>query len=255
MTADRRDDRAAPAAAQVRRRARPVAGRARQRRWLAIGATALVGTALVGWMHTPAARPWLARLGVPCPIDTTSVAQVEAVRSQGLALWQQRDGGAARASAPSRPALGLVLDRTDTAEATRWLAAEGSRCERIDRGLPALRCRGVPAAALGLDGPPVSELWLSFGASGRLIGVDVYRRGLAADDARGAWTHAVEALQQTLGAPTRAQGDASPEALQTAALKTAQVEYRYADYVATVTAAHLPQAGLAVRERYLSTTR
>jgi hypothetical protein len=34
----------------------------------------------------------------------------------------------------------------------------------------------------------------------------------------------------------------------------ARVEYAYSDYVATVTASHLPYGGLAVREQYMSAT-
>ena len=44
-----------------------------------------VAIGLVGAMHLKAARPLLAMLGVPCPVDSTTAAQVSALRASGLA--------------------------------------------------------------------------------------------------------------------------------------------------------------------------
>jgi hypothetical protein len=84
------------------------------------------------------------------------------------------------------------------------------------------------------------------------MGVDVYRRGLDDDGAATAWSDAAHRLRAALGEPSRSFGDATPAVLRASALQTARIEYRYREYVASVTAANLPHAGLAVREQYLS---
>lgn len=213
----------------------------------AAGSFLVVATALIGWMHMPSARPLLAKLGVHCPADAATLSDVDALHRAGVA------GLRGTAQAPARPALaGLALDATTEAEAGRWAAAHGASCDAIERGYRFLRCRGIDAQALGLAGPAVSELWLSFGGDGKLLGVDVYRRGMDAAQLAASWSGAVDSLRERLGAPTLAFGDASPQALSSAPLQTARVQYRYADYIATLTASHLPDTGLALREQYLS---
>ncbi|HEX7648923.1 MAG TPA: hypothetical protein VF450_16095 [Noviherbaspirillum sp.] len=206
----------------------------------------LLATLVIGWMHTRSARPLLSALGVHCPVDEVSTAQVEKMRKAGLA------GLRGDMAAPARPAVAsMVLEHTTERDAQAWASEKGAACESIVRGYRFLRCRGVSAKALGIEGPAVSELWLSFGTDGKLIGVDIYRRGLDAAGVAQAWSSAVDKLEETLGKPPVAFGDASPEALQSAAIQTARVQYKYADYIATVTAANLPHSGLAVREQYM----
>ncbi|MDF1928763.1 hypothetical protein PXH78_33465, partial [Mycolicibacterium smegmatis] len=90
--------------------------------------------------------------------------------------------------APARPVPGgFVLDATTPEEARQWAHENRIACEDVKHGYSYLRCRGVEANKLGLAGPPVSELWLSFGPNGHLIGVDVYRRGMSANDTTAAW--------------------------------------------------------------------
>jgi hypothetical protein len=200
-----------------------------------------------GAMHTRAGLRMLTALGVPCPADGVAADQVDRVRRAGLA------GLRGDALAPARPAFAdLRLDATTETEAQAMLARAHAACAVQVRGYRHLRCRGVDAAALGLAGPSISELWLSFGPAGRLVGVDVYRRGMRPDDVRTAWSDAAGRLRKALGAPGLAVGDPAPDVLAASPIQTARVQYRYADYVATVTAAHLPQTGLSVREQYLS---
>jgi hypothetical protein len=200
--------------------------------------------AALGWMHTPAARPVLRALGLPCPVKSATAAQVSALRERGL------QGLRGERPAPSRPSPGLQLGTTEQA-AREWAARSGGACEEVVKGYRFLRCRALPAAALGIEGPAVSELWLSFGPRGTLIGIDVYRRGLDGPGEVAAFEGAAARLERALGKPPIRIGDASPAALFANAYSTARVQYRYADYVATVTAANLPHAGLAVREQYL----
>jgi hypothetical protein len=219
--------------------------RARTVAWIAAGVLLALGA--IGWLHTAAGLRLLAALGVPCPVQTVSPERVAELRKAGLASLR------ALPPAPARPALAsLQLDRTTEAEAQAFLAHAHAACEQQVRGYHYLRCRGVDAQALALAGPAVSELWLSFNPAGRLIGIDVYRRGMAARDVRTVWSAAAGRLRERLGAPAVTLGDPAPEALAASPLQVARVQYRYADYVATVTAAHLPQAGLSVREQYMS---
>ncbi|MDE2276648.1 MAG: hypothetical protein KGK09_10155 [Burkholderiales bacterium] len=197
-------------------------------------------------MHTPSGLKALAALGVACPVFGATSAQVSDLREMGLGPLR----GAT--PAPARPALGLALDRTTEPQARTWAQARGIACDAITQGYRHLRCRGFDAATVGVAGPPVSEMWLSFGPQGTLVAVDLYRRGLAPADEALAWRDATARLQAALGPPTSAYGNAAPQALKAQTLAAAGVQYRYADYIASVTASEIPRSGLAVREQYLS---
>lgn len=147
-------------------------------RYVLPGIVALtVAIGLVGTMHLKAARPVFAMFDVPCPVDNTTAEQVSVLRAGGLAhLWAVR-------FAPARPVPGeFVLDVTTPEEARQWAHENRIACEDVKHGYNYLRYRGVEADKLGLAGPPVSESWLGFGPNGYLIGVDVYRRGMSAND-------------------------------------------------------------------------
>ena len=145
-------------------------------------------TALIGWMHTPSGLRALYAMGVPCPMDKVTAAQVVAGHAQGLAAVR------GTRPAPQRPALGLLLDQTTEADALAWAQEKKMQCDTVVRGLRYLRCRGVPADALGIVGPPISEMWLSFDPTSRLIGLNVYRRGLSPSDLDTAWLYPVGLL-------------------------------------------------------------
>lgn len=218
------------------------------RKGLYIGSAVLILlTAIVGWMHTKAARPFLAAIGVHCPVDDVKSSEVAAIREKGL------NGLRGSLPAPSRPTVnGMPLESFSEADAQKWAADKHVNCEAVVHGMRYLRCRGVDGKMLGVAGPSISELWLSFGETGKLVGVDIYRRGLDAQGETIAWSDAVERLKTRLGEPAVKFGDASPAALSATDYQTARVQYRYTDYVATVTAVKLPYAGLAVREQYMS---
>ena len=159
------------------------------------------------------------------------------------------------AVAPERPAMGMVLDSTTEQQAVAWAKENSANCDTVVHGYRYLRCRGVAAKALHTDGAAISELWFSFGSSGKLVGVDVYRRGLDAQGTLTAWSEATQKLKSVLGEPAIRFGDPAPATLAASNLQTARVQYRYADYVATITAINLPKSGLAVREQYLSASK
>jgi hypothetical protein len=209
---------------------------------LALAAT----TALIGWMHTPGGLQVLHALGVPCPIDKVTTAQVIAAHEQGLVATR------GSSPAPQRPALGLELDSTTEAQALAWSKAKGLNCAEIVRGFHYLRCRGVPAEALGVGGPPISEMWLSFDPTSTLIGLNVYRRGLSPKELDSVWVSTVKRLQMQLGKPTVQSGDASAAVLLQSDFSTARVQYRFSNYIATATAANMTYSGLSLREQYVS---
>jgi hypothetical protein len=120
-------------------------------------------TALIGWMHTPAGLRALYAMGVPCPIDKVTAQDVVAGHEKGLASVR------GDRPAPQRPALGLQLDRTTESEALVWAQDKKLHCESIVRGLRFIRCRDVPAQALGVGGPAISEMWLSFAPTSKLL--------------------------------------------------------------------------------------
>jgi hypothetical protein len=206
-----------------------------------------LGTFAIGWMHTHSGRLLLAKLGVSCPVNQVDLKRVMAIREVGIA----RSRGTERA--PRRPALGLQLDVSTEAQVSAWAVQTRAQCDAITRGYHFLRCRGVPAAALGVVGPPVSEIWFSFGPGSTLMAINLYRRSMTEAEAQQSWQTAVDLLHQSLGEPTQSTGDLTIGDLVNAPVSVARVQYTYSDYTAIITASHMPYGGLAVREQYMST--
>lgn len=224
------------------------AGRWHARRLLAVAGLALGGfVVLGGLLHLPAARPLLARLGAFCPVRTASAAEVDAVRGPALAALR------GEAKAKSRPALGLRLDSTTAADVAEWARVNGVSCVAPPKRPHALACADVPATALGLPASlgRVPDVALAFDAKGVLVAVDALRRGLTPRDAADAGTVLVARLVSEAGAPAERAGDWTADHLD-GPMRTAVVRFRFSDYVAVVTATHVPGAGVLLREQYLS---
>lgn len=221
---------------------------ARRVRFTAVAAVAGLGlaTAAIGMMHTAAGRHVLARLGVPCPVNQVDAQLVQAVRSEALV----RARGEQRAA--DRPALNLRLDVTTFAELGTWAMRTHAHCDAINRGYRHLRCRGVPADSLGIVGPAISEIWFSFAHDDTLTAINLYRRGMTEQQTLQSWQVATQRLRERLGAPTQSTGDLTLAGLATTPIAVARVRYTYRDYMASITASHLPGSGLAVREQYMS---
>ncbi|WP_131931223.1 MULTISPECIES: hypothetical protein [Burkholderia] len=212
-----------------------------------VAAAISVSVAGIGWLHTTQGRRLLTELGVKCPVDSVDSRTVLSIRNK--AILQEKGVSAAA----HRPAFGLQLDRSTEAEVSERMSRYNAQCLELSRGLRYLRCRGVPAQSLGSNGPPVSEIWFSFAPDHTLMAINVYRRDMSADETRRSWQIAVRNLHDALGAPTSVSGDTTLESLIGKPVAVARVSYAYSDYVATVTASHLPYGGLAVREQYMST--
>jgi hypothetical protein len=224
-------------------------GRRIDPRWLAVlGALLGAAACFVTLLHLRAARPWLSRLGVRCPVERVSATQVDLLRRTAL------DSLRGTAPAPARPALGLRLLETRQAEVLEWASRQGLRCAAFVRGMSYVSCQDVPAEALGRfgSGAPVADLSAAFDSRGVLVGVDTLRRGLSAEQAAALGTTITSRLGGDLGAPTEEAGEWSASYLGGGALHTAFVRYRFRDYLAAVTATHLPGSGVILREQYLS---
>ena len=215
-------------------------------RWTALLAGGLVGAGAA--LHLPVARPLLGRLGMACPVRSVSAEQVDAARRPALRALQ---GGA---SAPRRPALGLALGGTREADARAWAARHGIACAENARAPRALMCQDVPPTAVGrtAGSGAIDDLVLAFDAEGSLVAVDALRRGLTAASAASAGSAVEERLRRELGRPAEAAGQWSAAYFDGGAMRTSLLRYRFRDYLAFVTATHVPGRGVLLREQYLS---
>jgi hypothetical protein len=113
-----------------------------------------------------------------------------------------------------------------------------------------VKCDGVPAGAVTTGGSgTLDEVAFGFRlADHRLVNLTTISAGLAVPAAMSRFNGIAAALDQALGTPTRQRRPSGPWDASGPAI----VEYRYADYIATVSAMELPGRGLIVREHYVS---
>lgn len=215
---------------------------------IAIAAGAMV--AVVGAMHAPFARPLLMRLG-GCPMAGAKMTPRESENARRMASSALR--GSERA--PARPAFGFALDETTLTDVRAWAERSHVACEDRRPGL--LHCTDVPASALGLapTARNVDELALEFDDQGRLRNATSLRTRRTAA-AASAEAHAlVDSLAGALGPAARRSGEFSESQLAApGAYSISTVEYRFADYVAEVTAMNAPSGGPSIREHFMSAT-
>jgi len=223
---------------------------------VAIGAGA--ATVLVGLLHTSAARPLLARIG-GCPAQKATAADVEAGRRLGV----QATRGAL--VAPARPALGFALEESSPEEVHAWAKQHHLACTDRREGM-VITCKDVPSAALpshaaratgpARPGEVIDEVVLAFRPTDRrLVNVTAASAGLARAEAGARMGEASAQLSSELGPPhtsAGAEGLAQGGGAQASKEATATVQYRYQDFLATVTATRIGDRGFVVREHYLS---
>lgn len=230
-------------------RARDPGARVTRRSTVArIAAGLFLTTLAIGALHLPFARGVLMRVG-GCPLAGARMtpAQMDVARQIAVA------GRLGATEAPARPALVFALDSTTLADVHSWAAREHVECDDVRAGL--VKCTNVPPSAVGRAGleGTIDELALGFGARGRLVNVTTLRADLRPDAAARAAEDIVSSLAADLGAPAKTAGDfAIGHLAQPGAASLATRAYRYRDYVADVTAIHLPSSGLSLREHYMS---
>jgi hypothetical protein len=205
-----------------------------------------VSVGAIGALHLPVARGLLARVG-GCPVATAKMTPVEMENARHIAAASERG----TAQAPSRPALAFMLDVTTAAQVQAWADAHRVTCDAVHPGL--LKCTDVPAGAVGAAAPAIDELALGFDVSGRLVNLTTMRQHLSPAAAATAASSIATSLRAELGKSTSASGEFDAAHLaQRGALSTATVGYRFADYVADVSAMNLGPSGTSVREHYMS---
>ena len=203
-------------------------------------------TLFVGFLHTKAGRPLLARLGVGCPVKA-SPADVEAARLKSARALRGVE------TAASRPALGFALDSMTLTDVKAWVAKNDLNCDELRIGL--MRCTNVPVSAFGDQetGANVDQLDFGFApASEHLVNISAWRHGMSGNAAAAQMGSIVSSMAKQLGAPTRQAGDRTAGYLASGAMHTAIVEYRFKDYIADVSATNIPGRGLLLREHYMS---
>jgi hypothetical protein len=224
----------------------PMEGRRRRGVLPLVGATLLLfGT--VGVLHTRPGRPLLAALGLGCPALRATPADVEALRQRALA------GLRGATPAASRPALGLQLDVSTEANVRAWAVGRSLSCEGFARPTRHFTCHDVAAEALAETGAHVAadEVTFTFFPDGRLLGVETFRRRLEPDAATRAFIAITTSLDVTVGPSTERAGAPDAAYLEEGFMHTAFARYRYADYLASVTAMNI-SGRIALREQYLS---
>jgi hypothetical protein len=207
-----------------------------------------LATLAIGALHLPFARPLLMRVG-GCPLAGAKMTPAEMDVARHIAVT----GGRGAGEAPARPALVFTLDATTLVDVHSWAARAHVACDDVRPGL--VKCAHVPPGAVGranVEGP-IDELTLAFGARGRLENVTTFRTDLRPGAAARAAEDVVSSLTADLGPPAKSAGDFALDRLaQSGAASLATRAYRYRDYVAEVTAIHLPSSGLSLREHYMS---
>ncbi len=207
-------------------------------------------TLVAGALHTKAARPLLARLGVKCPIKG-SAADVEAARLKSARAQRGTEAAA------SRPALGFALDTMTLADVKAWAEKKSVSCEEIRKN-SFLRCSDVPQSALvalggGAGSQPISQLDFGFSPGNQhLVNISAWRNGMSAADAAAQMNAVVASMKAELGAPSTEAGSRTAAYLAAGPMHTAVVEYRFSDYSADVSATNIPGRGLLLREHYMS---
>jgi hypothetical protein len=204
--------------------------------------------AVVGLLHAPIVRPLLMRAG-GCPMAGAKLSPSQAEVARKVAIREERGS----APAPARPALVFALDATSMHDARTWASRRHVHCEEPRAAL--IHCEHVPAQAIEASSSQESEadLSLEFDIHDRLVSVTTFRTHLTPGGAARTASEIAASLTASLGPPTKAAGAFEAESLsRPAAYSVAVRSYRFADYIADVTAIHLPTTGVALREHYMS---
>ena len=215
------------------------------RRWkwtIRLGGVLAAATLVTGILHLPAARPLLLLIGA-CPVGRASASEIEEAR--GIALRSLRGHG----RAPARPALSFDLERTTLDDVRGWARARGIACD-LSRESTLLVCSRVPAPALRSTAlRSIDEVAFVFRVRDRrLVNVTTLTTGVAPKGAADSFAAIADGLASTLGAP---EASRVPPA-QWDGTRPVFVRYRYADYIADLSAMQLPGRGIVMREQYMS---
>lgn len=221
----------------------------RARRWAHAGVAATAAFAFVaalgGFLHTPAGRPYLAKLaGKSCPFGREKLepSRREELRRLGLARLAHADR-----SAPARSSLGFDLGRLGRADVNAWAMRHRLSCSAESRGA-GFTCPDVPGDLVGEPGEHRGSLSFRFDTRGRLVGVLRMVRTEDAEPAVVLGEAERSKLAARFGAPTRASGELSVAALERGPLRQARSEHRYRDVSTFTSVTNLGDEGYLVTE-------
>jgi hypothetical protein len=213
---------------------------------LGAGALLVAVTGLIGFAHTETGRPLLGwMVGMPgCPVlEGMEPERVEALRQSGI---RPRAGSEL---ANSRPAAGFELGRDTRTSVKEKLGPTHSKCR------PATVGTGLVCPGDGLASPSYSELtpieiYLQFNPEAVLVAVDASYETRSGKAALRHLEHAEAELTTTVGPGTTARLGISATSLEQTKFEREGSEFRYADYVARLSATNLGNGRLKVREQY-----
>ncbi len=219
------------------------------RRWMraglgAAGALALF-TALCGFLHTPAGRPYLAMLaGKRCPFghEKLEPARREELRRLGLSKLAHSSR-----SAPSRSSLGFELGGVGRGDVEAWAGRNHVVCRAESRGA-GLACRDVPGELVGEQGTERGSLSFRFDTRARLVGILRMVRTGDAERAVSLGEAERSTLAEHFGTPTRTSGELSVAALERGPLRQARTEHRFRDVSAFTSVTNLGDDGYLVTQ-------
>lgn len=219
---------------------------------LVLSVAAFIG--FVGYLHTPEGRQLpiaqtlLTALGYKCPVTEVTAAQLTQLRKQAFALGPQ-----SAQMAPQKWAFGFALGLTKPADVLAWAQRKQITCTERVKGYFYVECKDVAAELIGgrAERGSISELTFSFDENSKLISINLLRDGLDAAQASTILRELNGRLVGILGKPSRTSGDFSAENLQ-ARYSGAGLDFKFKDYVASISAAHLP-SGVSLYERYMTT--
>lgn len=228
--------------------------RAARRALYSTAGVALLGTAVMGFAHTPPGRPLLHWMGLSmkgagaaCPLGydvKQSPEQKEAAR-QGFAASHR---GARPAGA--RPSLGFTFEKTTREEVLAWASAHGVKCT-APRARADLDCEKVPAALFPGSGrqADITNLWLTFSGGGTLASLIAISREKDAAPITASFVAANEALTRLSGPADKQSGEGTPTWLAQGALRQASAEYRFQDFYALTRVTNMSD-GYVLTEEY-----
>jgi hypothetical protein len=212
---------------------------------------AVLGTALMGFAHTPPGRPLLLWMGLSmkgagCPLGydvKASDAQKEAARQGFAALHRGTE------PARARPSLGFLLEGTTREQVLAWAQEHGVKCA-TPRSVADLECEQVPASLLSNPGRrlPVQNLWLNFGAGGTLVSAIALSRSPEVDLIHASYAAVNEALTQQAGSPAKRDVEGDPTWLSGGLLRQTSAEYRFLDFYALARATNMGDGFLLTEE-------
>ena len=138
-------------------------------------------------------------------------------------------------------------------DVSAWTSQRSFTCETVTRGFRYVWCTHVPASALGrvgVDAAHDREVVFALNREGRPIAVDILARTTPGGASVALVSAVMDELRRSLGDPHEAHGSFDPVSLD-GPFRTAAINYRYTDYIVSLTATNIPGEGMVVREQYL----